>query len=123
NAASEPGQWLTHGGTYWEQRYSQLDEINTDNVGELSLAWYGDYDTNINQQGTPLFIDGTIYVSTARSKVYAFDARTGEQKWFYDPLFDPGVAQHVCCGLVNRGVAAWEGKIYLGTLDGRLIAL
>jgi PQQ-dependent dehydrogenase (methanol/ethanol family) len=123
NAAAEPGQWLTHGGTYWEQRYSQLDEITTENVGELGLAWYGDYDTNINQQGTPLYIDGVIYVSTARSKVYAFDARTGEELWFYDPLFDPAVAQHVCCGLVNRGVAAWEGKIYIGTLDGRLIAL
>src|SRR5690606_14815108 len=56
NAASEPGQWLTRGGTYYEQHFSQLDQINTDNVSELGLAWWGDYDTNIMQESTPLYV-------------------------------------------------------------------
>src|SRR5262245_52695517 len=58
--AAEPGQWLTYGGTYNEQRYSQLSEINTENVAELGLAWFADYDTNLQQEGTPLFIDGVL---------------------------------------------------------------
>jgi quinohemoprotein ethanol dehydrogenase len=80
-AGSEPSQWLTYGGTYEEQRYSQLAQITKDNVGELGLVWFADYDTNLQQESTPLFIDGVLYVSTAWSKVYAFDATTGEELW------------------------------------------
>ena len=79
NAESEPGQWLMVGGTYEERHYSPLAEINRDTVSRLGLAWFADYDTNLSQQGTPLYIDGVIYVSTAWSKVYAFDAKTGQQ--------------------------------------------
>lgn len=123
NAENEPGQWMMVGGTYEEQHYSPLDEINRDTVGRLGLAWYGDYDTNLSQQGTPLYIDGVIYVSTAWSKVYAYDAKTGEQLWQYDPKTPKEIAIKVCCGIVNRGIAAYEGKIYLGALDGNLIAI
>lgn len=119
----EPGQWLTYGGSYSEQRYSALDEITRDNVEELGLAWFADYDTNLQQEATPLYIDGVLYVSTAWSKLYAFDARSGEQLWQYNPRVPGEWAVNVCCGLVNRGVAAWNGKIYIGTLDGRLVAI
>lgn len=122
-ASSEPSQWLTHGGTYEEQRYSALSQINKDNVNQLGLAWFSDYDTNLHQEGTPLFIDGVIYVSTAWSKVYAFDAATGQELWKYDPGVPGDWARHTCCGVVNRGVAAYDGKIYVGTLDGWLVAL
>ncbi|MEP7247318.1 MAG: PQQ-dependent dehydrogenase, methanol/ethanol family [Gammaproteobacteria bacterium] len=122
-AASEPSQWMTYGGTYEEQRYSGLSQINRDTVKQLGLAWFADYDTNLTQSGTPLFIDGVIYVSTAWSKVYAFDAHDGKQLWQYDPKTPGEWIQNVCCGIVNRGIAAWNGKIYVGTLDGRLVAI
>jgi quinohemoprotein ethanol dehydrogenase len=123
NAANEPGQWLMVGGTYDERHYSPLDEINRDNLDQLGLAWFADYDTNLSQQGTPLYVDGVIYVSTAWSKVYAFDARTGAQLWQYDPKTPGEIAVKVCCGIVNRGIAAYDGKIYLGTLEGYLVAI
>jgi quinohemoprotein ethanol dehydrogenase len=123
NANAEPGQWMTNGRNYDEQRFSPLDQINTENVSELGLAWFADFDTNRGQEATPLVIDGTIYVSTAWSKVYAYDALSGEELWFYDPEVPGEWAVNVCCDVVNRGLAAWEGKIYLGTLDGRLLAL
>jgi quinohemoprotein ethanol dehydrogenase len=123
HADSEPSQWLTYGGDYEEQRYSRLSQINRDNIRQLGLAWFADYDTNLAQEGTPLYIDGVIYVSTAWAKVYAFDARTGKQLWEYNPKTPGEWIRNVCCGIVNRGIAAWRGKIYLGTLDGRLVAL
>ncbi len=123
NAASEPSQWLSYGGTYQEQRFSGLSRINTENVKQLGLTWFADYDTNLQQEATPLYIDGVIYVSTAWSKVYAFDARTGKQLWQYNPKVPGEWAVNVCCGLVNRGIAAYNGKIYVGTLDGRLVAI
>src|SRR5690606_33252825 len=85
NADSEPGQWMSHGRTYREERFSPLDQITTENVGELGLAWYADFDTARGQEATPLMVDGVIYVSTAWSKVNAYDAVTGRQLWSYDP--------------------------------------
>ena len=123
NADAEPDQWMSYGRNYDEQRFSPLDQINTENVNELGLAWFADFDTNRGQEATPLIIDGIIYVSTAWSKVYAYDALSGEELWFYDPKVPGEWAVNACCDVVNRGVAAWEGKIYLGTLDGRLVAL
>jgi PQQ-dependent dehydrogenase (methanol/ethanol family) len=122
-ANAEPGQWMSTGRTYSEQRWSPLTGINTESVRDLSLAWYADFDTNRGQEATPLVIDGVIYVATAWSKVYAYDARTGTELWKYDPEVPGEWAVNVCCDVVNRGVAAWNGKIYVGTLDGRLVAL
>jgi len=128
-AGSEPSQWMTYGGTFEEQRYSSLKQITKDNISQLGLVWYADYegyagyDTNLLEEGTPLFIDGVIYVSTAWSKLYAFNGKTGEQLWLYDPEVPGEWAENVCCGLVNRGIAAYNGKIYIGTLDGRLVAV
>jgi alcohol dehydrogenase (cytochrome c)/quinohemoprotein ethanol dehydrogenase len=123
NAASEPSQWLTNGGNYQEWRYSGLTQIDRSNVAQLGLVWFAGLDTNVQQNSTPLQIDGVVYVSTAWSKVYAFDARSGAQLWQYDPQVPDAWRTKVCCGLKNRGVAAWDGKIYVGTLDGRLVAL
>jgi len=122
-ADAEPGQWMSHGRTYSEQRHSLLDTINRETVGRLSLAWYQDLDTNRGQEATPLVIDGVIYITTAWSKVKAYDATSGEELWAYDPQVPGDAAVNACCDVVNRGVAAWNGKLFLGTLDGRLIAL
>lgn len=117
------GQWLSQGRDHNEQRYSPLAQINATNVGQLGLAWYGDFDTRRGQESTPLAIDGALYVTTAWSKVYAYDAKTGELLWRYDPKVPGEWGANACCDVVNRGLGAWRGKLYLGTLDGRLIAL
>ena len=121
-AASEPAQWMTYGGTYSEQRFSPLKQVNTGNVEQLGLKWFADYETNQNQHGSPLYIDGVLYVSTARNVVYAYDARTGKQLWKYNPVIQ-GERLRYNLGLVNRGIAAWNGKIIMGTLDARLVAI
>jgi alcohol dehydrogenase (cytochrome c)/quinohemoprotein ethanol dehydrogenase len=123
NAESEPGQWMSHGRTYSEQRFSPLDQINTENVSQLGLAWYADLDTTRGQEATPIMVDGVLYVSTAWSKVKAYDAVTGAELWAYDPEVPGEWAVNACCDVVNRGVAVWEGKVFVGTIDGRLIAL
>jgi PQQ-dependent dehydrogenase (methanol/ethanol family) len=123
NANAEPGQWLSVGRTPDEQRFSPLSRINTENVRQLGLAWFADYDTNRGQEATPLAIDGVLYASTAWSKVKAYDARTGRLIWAYDPKVPGEFAGRGCCDVVNRGLAAWNGRIYVGSYDGRLIAL
>jgi quinohemoprotein ethanol dehydrogenase len=122
-ADSEPGQWLSHGRTYGEQRFSPLQQINRETVGRLGLAWFADLDTRRGQEATPLVADGVVYVSTAWSRVKAFDAATGRALWAYDPQVPGEWAVNACCDVVNRGVALWQGKVFVGSLDGRLIAL
>jgi alcohol dehydrogenase (cytochrome c)/quinohemoprotein ethanol dehydrogenase len=123
NAESEPGSWMSHGRTYSEQRYSPLESITAANVGELGLAWYADLESNRGQEATPIVVDGVLYVSTAWSKVKAFDAKSGKALWSFDPQVPGEKAVDACCDVVNRGVAVWEGKVFVGTIDGRLIAL
>lgn len=120
---ADGGEWLSYGRTYDEQRFSPLDQINTGNVGELGLAWHADLDTARGQEATPLVIDGKIYVTTAWSKVKAFDATTGKPLWDFDPKVPGETGVKACCDVVNRGLAAWGNMLFLGTLDGRLIAL
>jgi alcohol dehydrogenase (cytochrome c)/quinohemoprotein ethanol dehydrogenase len=122
-AEGDGGNWLSYGRTYSEQRFSPLTRITAANAKNLGLAWYADFDTNRGQEATPLVIDGVMYVSTAWSMVRAFDARTGRPLWKYDPGVPRALGVKGCCDVVNRGVAAWEGKIYVGTFDGRLVAL
>ncbi|WP_080962696.1 PQQ-dependent dehydrogenase, methanol/ethanol family [Pluralibacter gergoviae] len=123
NADKRPQDWLTYGRTYSEQRYSPLDSINERNVDQLKIAWYQDFDTNRGQEGTPLVVDGVLYATTNWSKVRAYKADTGELLWQYDPRVPGDTAVRGCCDTVNRGAAYWNGKIIIGTFDGRLVAL
>ena len=123
NAESEPGNWLSFGRTYEEQRHSPLTQINKETVGQLGLAWYKDMNTNRAQEATPIVVDDTMFFSSTWSKVYAVDAISGETKWSYDPEVPGEWARKACCDVVNRGVAVYKGRVYVGTLDGRLVAL
>jgi PQQ-dependent dehydrogenase (methanol/ethanol family) len=123
DADREPGNWMSHGRTYDEQRFSPLDAINDGNADRLGLSWYFDIPTDRGMQATPLMIDGVLYVSGSWSMVYAFNAASGELLWQYDPQVPREKLLELCCDAINRGVAAWEGKIFVGTLDGRLVAL
>ncbi len=123
DADAQGANWMSYGRTYSEQRYSPLARIDADNASRLGLAWFADFDTKRGQEATPLVIDGVLYVSTAWSMVRAFDAKTGRPLWSYDPKVARTSGVRGCCDVVNRGVAAWAGKIYVGTFDGRLIAL
>ncbi len=121
--SSSGANWLTYGRTYDEQRYSPQKQITVANVRELGLAWFQDLDTNRGQEATPLVIDGRIYISTAWSKVKAYDGASGTPLWSYDPQVPGETAVKACCDVVNRGLAAWGTRLFIGTLDGRLIAL
>ena len=120
---AEPGNWLANGRTYDEQRHSPLQEINDDNIAELGLEWYFDTGTKRGLEATPIVVDGVMFTSGSWSVVWAHDAKTGELLWEYDPEVPRQWARYACCDVVNRGVAAWKGKIYVGTIDGRLVAL
>jgi quinohemoprotein ethanol dehydrogenase len=123
-ADMEPGNWMSPGRTYDETHFSPLRKIDAANVKQLGLAWFYDLDAaHRGQESTPLVIDGVMYVTSAWSKVFALDAKSGAPLWTYDPKVPGRVAVNACCDAVNRGVAAWQGRLYLGTLDGRLIAL
>lgn len=123
NAANEPANWMTYGGTYREQRYSTLDQVNTSNVSQLGLAWSFEFDNARGQEATPIVVDGVMYTSTAWSKVVAIDAATGKELWTFDPEVPGKFGIYACCDVINRGVAVWKGKVYVGTMDGRLIAI
>lgn len=122
-ADREPGNWMSHGRTYDEQRYSPLDRVNADNIGQLGMAWTTKLDIDSGTEATPLVVDGVMYTTGAFSIVYAINAATGELLWKYDPKVPAENLGQGCCGPVNRGVAVWQGKVYVGSFDGRLIAL
>lgn len=123
-ADTEPGNWMSYGRTYDEQRFSPLKQITADNVSGLKLAWHVDLDAaHRAQESTPVVVDGVMYVTTAWSKVYALDPATGKQIWMFDPAVPGPTGFKACCDVSNRGVAVWNGKVYLGTMDARLIAL
>ena len=118
-----PGEWLTHGRTYSEERFSPLNKIDAANVVDLGLAWVFDLGVSRGIEATPIVHDGVMYVTGSWNIVYALDARTGAQIWSFDPEVDRSRASIMCCDIVNRGVALWGGKVFTGTIDGRLIAL
>jgi quinohemoprotein ethanol dehydrogenase len=122
-SAANAGQWMSYGRDYTEQRYSPLKQITADNAGQLGLAWFADLvERGGSYENTPIVVDGSIFVTSPWSKVYAFDAKTGKLRWKYDPKVPGEYAVKLCCGIVNRGVAVWKGRVIWGTLDGRLIA-
>ncbi|MFZ1105262.1 MAG: PQQ-dependent dehydrogenase, methanol/ethanol family, partial [Hyphomicrobiaceae bacterium] len=125
DADKEPGNWLSHGRTYSEQRFSPLKKIGTANVGQLGLAWWLDIKSRTTRgvEATPIVVDGVMYTTGAWSHVMAIEAKTGKLLWEFDPQIPGEHAAKGCCDIVNRGVAVWGGKVFLGAFDGRLIAL
>ena len=123
DADADVGNWLTHGRTYAEQRYSPLDQITTQNVSKLGLLWSYDLGTKRGVEATPIVIDGLIFATGPWSVVYAVDARTGQEIWKYDPRVPKSFGAIACCDVVNRGAAVYKGRVYSATLDGRLLAL
>ncbi len=123
NATSEPGNWLTHGGTYLEQRHSPLTQISKNTLSRLAPAWYYEFDTYRGQEATPLVVDGVLYTTSAWSKAYALNAATGELIWSYDPKVPGAAGAKACCDVNSRGPALYRDKLIIATLDGRLIAL
>jgi quinohemoprotein ethanol dehydrogenase len=123
NADSEPWNWFTVGRDAGKGHYSPLTQINKENVKNLGLAWEYETFTNRGLEATPIVIDGVMYTSGTTGRVYALDAATGEEIWYFDPEADRQYNRFNCCDEVNRGVAVWKGKVYVGSLDGYLIAL
>jgi PQQ-dependent dehydrogenase (methanol/ethanol family) len=138
NAGKNADEWLTNGHDLGDQRYSPLKQIDTSNASRLGLAWY--YDTGSSPgtvETTPIIANGMMYGTGTWGILYALDARTGQQKWTWDPKvghqnFPPGssgkpdrqrTGPSMCCGPANRGVALYEGKVIVGTPDAHLVAL
>src|SRR4030095_1102418 len=122
-ADARPGEWITHGRNYSEARFSPLKQIDSANVRSLGLSWSFDTDTTRGLEATPIIVDGVMYTTGSWSVVFALDARTGKLLWKWDPQVPRTFGQKACCDVVNRGVAVYKGKVYVGTLDGRLAAL
>ena len=123
NADDTPGDWLLHGRNYQEDRFSPLDQIDKTNINELGLVWSINLGTTRGIEATPLVVDGIMFLTGPWSVVYAIDVRKGEIIWIHDPEVPREFGEKACCDVVNRGVALYKGLIYVGTLDGRLIAL
>ncbi len=123
--AQASNEWTVYGGDYANTRYSTLSQINTGNVKKLSVAWIHSLGSLESQQSTPLVIDGTMYVTTSTGPKYVFalDARNGVIKWKYEPELPGDYMATVCCGLDNRGAAYANGKLFVGRLDAKLVAL
>ena len=119
-------EWALHGRDAAETRYSPLTQIDTSNVAQLTVAWSWDIPkTGARIESTPIVVDGVLYGTGAMSFVFALDAHTGVEKWHYDPRI-PSRAEggpRACCGNVNRGVAVHGDRVFVGLLDGRLVAL
>lgn len=127
-AGTDATEWPLYGHGFGEQRFSPVADITRANVGTLGLAFsFDDFivrgRTHRGAQATPIMVDGTLYFTGPWSVVYAVDAKTGALKWSHDPEVDGGWGRHACCDVVNRGVAVWKGVVYVGTVDGWLVAL
>ena len=121
---TEAGSWLSTGRTYAEERFSPLAQIDATNVAGLQRRWSFDTGTDRGLEATPLVVDGVMYTTGTWSVVYALDAVTGELLWKYDPQVPREVGKRACCDVVNRGVAVYTtASVFVGALDGRLIAL
>ncbi len=120
-AGKEPGNWLTYSGNYSAHRFSPLDAINTRNVAGLKSLWVYQVNSLQKFETTPLVVDGVMYISEPPSHVTALDTRTGRPLWKYRRMLPDDV--RVCCGQVNRGVAALGDLVFVGTVDAHLVAL
>ncbi len=119
--------WITNGGSLRNQRYSPLEQLTPDNVGDLKGVWMTDLKESgvaakYSQEAQPVFWEGVLYVPTGEDDVFAVDVETGEILWEYNANLDQKIAT-VCCGWLSRGVALGDGKVFIGQLDGLLVAL
>jgi alcohol dehydrogenase (cytochrome c) len=121
NAESEPGNWLTFAGGYQAHSYSPLDRINVSNISGLKVAWMYQIKVSHHFETEPLVFDGVMYITEPPSDVTALDLRTGRPIWTYRRPLPKDVI--VCCGQVNRGLAALDDQLFVGTVDGHLVAL
>lgn len=122
--AGSPNDWLTYHGSYKSFHFSGLDQINTNTVKDLNVAWiHIPGKSTRGLQSMPLVADGVLYYSGSYSRTFALDGATGEVKWSYFPELDDALVARQTHSPYNRGVALGEGKVYVGTVDGRLIAL
>jgi quinohemoprotein ethanol dehydrogenase len=115
--------WLSYGLDYSETRFSKLNEINAGNVKNLGLKWTYNLESVRGVEATPLVVDGIMYVTASWSVVHAVDVRTGKRIWTYDPKVPRAGGYKGCCDVVNRGVALYKGKVFVGSYDGRLVAI
>ncbi len=122
-ATAASSDWSAYGGSSAEDHFSSLTEINAQNVGHLRLAWFYDLEPMISSFGAPLAINGTLYAGLGYSVVYAFDAASGKLLWRYDPEVAAVAGEKLRAAHGIRGIAYWNGLIYTGTQDGRLIAI
>ena len=123
SAQAEPQNWFTSGRDQEGSYYSPLATINADNVAQLGFAWQYDLGTVRGQEATPVVVDGRMYTSGSAGYVYALDAASGRELWRFTPQFAEIYLRNPCCDLVNRGVAVWQGKVYVSSVDGHLHAL
>ncbi|ABE40336.1 Pyrrolo-quinoline quinone [Rhodopseudomonas palustris BisB5] len=121
--AKTTNDWPSYGLDYAETRFSKLDQINADNVKSLGLQWSYSLGSDRGVEATPVVVDGIMYVTASWSVVHAVDTRTGKKLWTYDPGVDRSKGYRGCCDVVNRGVALYKGKVFVGAYDGRLVAL
>lgn len=122
--SENPAEWVMPAHDYASTRFSKLNQINSDNVGKLQLAWSFSVGVARGQEAVPLVVDGTMYVvGPFPNSLYALDATTGEMKWEYTPPTDNSAQGVACCDVVNRGAAYYDGKIYYNTLDDHTVAV
>ena len=111
-----------YGRDYRSWRYSELTQVNTENVNRLVTKWAFQIGTRYDKfESTPIVVDGMMFITTPYSSIYAVDARTGKEIWRYNYPLQDGLA--ICCGMVNRGAAILGDKIFWTTLDAHLLAL
>ena len=115
--------WPSYGLDYAETRFSKLKQVNDSNVKQLGLAWSYNLESTRGVEATPLVVDGVMYVTASWSVVHAVDVRTGKRIWSFDPQVSKEAGYKGCCDVVNRGVALYQGKVFVAAYDGRLIAL
>src|SRR5499433_3653546 len=120
-AATDANNFLHTNGDYTQKRFAPQKQINTGNVAKLRPAWIFQTEVRESMETSPIIVNGVMYVTTSFDHVYALNAQTGEQIWHYK--HDMGPITVYCCGPNNRGAAVSGDKVYIGTLDAKLVAL